>query len=999
MNNTNNIYNYLVDTLGAQGAKVEQLPNGGYYVSNWTGKDNWGSNELYIPPNFNSSNVTVVAHLPGSGGSRNDAKPIRETFMGENAPDHIVAISSHSSDNGQLLECVSEICNDNNLNITDLSLSTFSASGGQGFKTLETFLENNPDVNASMFVADGYSMNSSYFQNIDTIAKNDVPVVLVMPKGQTKRLESLAKNLAEQGVNIYFVESDRGEHVAINRDMLSNGMVEYSLGIIDEMSGENLEKCNYKLLKYDEETKKFVYVDSFDEIRHETAFGSEFKLLNMKENPYAEGTLGSDLYLVASSINAIRGTLGNTNYQSAVCTGTSSIPGQLSNAQNSLLGISSDLNNSLASETTVIASIAQTIHDMDVERANAAGALSDGSGLLSGTNLYGDLLSAITSMDLSLGYTTFQSFMFNPSSHVEGNSGKLCMSDINAMLSGGSLVGPLHENFESERASATKTKAELDNLSGLITSSNNFQGEIWNKVVDKLNQYSDNMELRIKSADLLENAMVKALTLIKDYMGDYEELDDSKLPELREKITQTKAQIAEAQTIINATKQVTHTYTDENGKVQSYTTTEYVYSASARQAAMRFIREATILLQELSKEVEKLEGLPIILAQAEQIVNDALSEIYASYGVSVSDIVVGHESSYIPPANTTYTGTLPKPNNDLGIDREIPEGKVSEAEFDQSLGLQHIYGTYNDYLNGVESKNNPMHNPAKEDTGIGADISDTPEVDDGQPDTPEENPDDGLTTEPNDEDPKGNNPNGNNPSDDKPSGDKPSGDTPSGDKPSTNTPSEDKPSTNTPSEDKPTTNTPSEDKPSTDTPSEDKPTTNSPSEDKPSTNTPSEDKPSTNTPSEDKPSTNSPSEDEPTTNTPSENKPSTNKPNQNSSSTSKPSGGNSYKPTPSVPDTGTNDNLIVDNETENIPEVDNSETIPPVVEIPDDEIVDITPDNVYENSTENSSSSNESSDLAKKIGIGLGVGAAVGAAALGAHTYSKAKKNNIYEDD
>ena len=91
--------------------------------------------------------------------------------------------------------------------------------------------------------------------------------------------------------------------------------------------------------------------------------------------------------------------------------------------------------------------------------------------------------------------------------------------------------------------------------------------------------------------------------------------------------------------------------------------------------------------------------------------------------------------------------------------------------------------------------------------------------------------------------------------------------------------------------------------------------------------------------------------------------------------------------------------MIVDNETENIPEVDNSETIPPVVEIPDDEIVDITPDNVYENSTENSSSSNEGSDLAKKIGIGLGVGAAVGAAALGAHTYSKVKKNNIYEED
>ena len=997
MNENDKVYQYLQNTIGVNSdAKVEMLPNGGYYVSNWSGNGYLKGSELYLPPNFDSGNVSVVAHLPGSGGSKNDARFVRESFMGENAPDYIVAISSHSSDNAQVLDCVSNICSDNNVNITDVSLTTFSASGAQGFISLENFLEKNPNTNATMFVADGYNLspNGSHVNDLDSLVESKTPVYLVMPENNQNRLSKVAKELIDKGVDVRIITSDRSGHVDINHDLIRSYMAEYSIGLVDELQGENLEKCDYTILTYDPETGKFVPVEGLDMLKSGSSYNGNFKLLNLPENPYAEGTLGSDLYLVGSSINAIRGTLGNTNYQSTVCTGTASIPGQLSTAQNSLLGISSDLNNSLASETTVIASIAQTIHDMDVERANAAGTLSDGSGLLSGTNLYGDLLSAITSMDLSLGYTTFQSFMFNPSSHVEGNSGKLCMSDINAMLSGGSLVGPLHENFESERASATKTKAELDNLTGLITSSNNFQGEIWNKVVDKLNQYSDNMQLRIKSADLLENAMVKALTLIKDYMGDYEELDDSKLPELREKITQTKAQIAEAQTIINATKQVTHTYTDANGKVQSYTTTEYVYSASARQAAMRFIREATILLQELSKEVEKLEGLPIILAQAEQIVNDALSEIYASYGVSVSDIVVGHESSYIPPANTTYTGTLPKPNKDLGIDREIPVGKVSEAEFDQSLGLQHIYGTYNDYLNGVESKNNPMHNPAKEDTGIGADISDTPEVDDGQPDTPEENPDDGLTTEPNDEDSKGNNPSGNNPSGNNPSGNKPSSNNPSGNNPSGNNPSGNNPSGN-----KPSSNNPSGNNPSTNTPSGDKPSTNTPSEDKPTTNTPSEDKPSTNTPSEDKPTTNTPSEDKPSTNTPSENKPITNKPNQNSSSTLKPSGGNSYKPAPSVPDTGTNDNLIVDNETENIPEVDNSETIPPVVEIPDDEIVDITPDNVYENSTENSSSSNEGSDLAKKIGIGLGVGAAVGAAALGAHTYSKAKKNNIYEDD
>ena len=48
-------------------------------------------------------------------------------------------------------------------------------------------------------------------------------------------------------------------------------------------------------------------------------------------------------------------------------------------------------------------------------------------------------------------------------------------------------------------------------------------------------------------ADILEKAMVDALTLIKEYMGDYEELDDSKLPELRTKVEQIKKQIIDLQ--------------------------------------------------------------------------------------------------------------------------------------------------------------------------------------------------------------------------------------------------------------------------------------------------------------------------------------------------------------------------------------------------------------------------------------------------------------------
>ena len=690
--NDDKVLNYLESTIGVdKDVKIEQLPNGGYYVSNWKGNGNIRGSELYLPPNFDAGNVSVVAHLPGSGGSPADARFVRENFMSDNAPNYIVAISGRYTDNAEILDCVSDICSDNNVNITDLSLTSFSASGGQGFVSLEKFLEKNPTTNATMFVADGYNEfgqnltpDCSYIQDIDSLAASKAPVYLVVSQSNLHQMDKFAKNLIDKGVDVKLITTARGEHTAINHDLIQSLMAEYSIGLVDELQGDNTKNCNYTILTYDPETGKFISMDTPIESLKTTVSDTSvpFKLLNMPENPYEEGTLGADLYEVGSHINAIRGTLGKTTYQGTTCEGTSSIPGQLSTAQNSLFSISNDLNKTLATETVLIASIAQTIHDMDVERANAANELSDGSNLLTTDSLYKKILDSLINLDLATGNITFQNFMFDPGSHREGNSGKVCMSDINAMLNGSSLLGPLHENFDSERSEATKTKGEVDNLINLITTSNNFQGEIWNKVNDKLNLYSDNLQLRIDSANKLENAMVKALTLIKNYMGDYEELDDSKLPELRQKITETKSAIDSAKHIISATHTVTHTYEDEKGVLQYYYTTEYVYSASARQQAMEFIKSATVALEAMEAEVAKLEGLPIILAQAEQIVNDALSEIYSSYGSSVSDIVTGEESSYIPPANTNYSGTLPKTPE---TKPEVPDGKMSEDEFNASV--------------------------------------------------------------------------------------------------------------------------------------------------------------------------------------------------------------------------------------------------------------------------------------------------------------------------
>ena len=59
-NNNEDIYNYLVETLDGTGAKIEVLDNGGIWVSNWKAEGAF-ENQLYIPPNLDSNNVSMIS--------------------------------------------------------------------------------------------------------------------------------------------------------------------------------------------------------------------------------------------------------------------------------------------------------------------------------------------------------------------------------------------------------------------------------------------------------------------------------------------------------------------------------------------------------------------------------------------------------------------------------------------------------------------------------------------------------------------------------------------------------------------------------------------------------------------------------------------------------------------------------------------------------------------------------------------------------------------------
>ena len=200
-----------------------------------------------------------------------------------------------------------------------------------------------------------------------------------------------------------------------------------------------------------------------------------------------------------------------------------------------------------------------------------------------------------------------------------------------------------------------------------------------------------------------------------------------KLEETIKTILEAKAMISTLKMNINQTQTSSKEITDESGNIKTITYTEYVYSASARKDMQAKIVELEQIIEELTKEVRKQEGLYNILAQAEQIINDALSEVYSKYATKVSNIVTGKEVSYTSPNNTTYVSpkTIPSRLAQDSQTNEIPSGKVTKETFENNSELKNTYGTYEDYLNGVEIiHNNEYTDTANKGIGLSEELSD-----------------------------------------------------------------------------------------------------------------------------------------------------------------------------------------------------------------------------------------------------------------------------------
>ncbi len=654
-----NLYNYLVNNCGG---KVKVLENGVYQV-------NTGAYQFYINPN-SSQDVNLVVYYSGGDGARSDlTRGLREKMTSPNPSNYVTIIANQTDDGSNVLNVATKILNDNGYKVSSLVTTSNSASGGLGISRTADYLTQHPELTNSTLILcnDGYYMNQTG-KNAQVLINNKVPIVMLAPDhsvnaGGSNRVRAFNKSLSEKGFNVYELESKDYVHDIICTYAYTNGIPDYVLGLQDQL-GTKGSHCapDYVLYKYNTQTGQYEVANmedmkiasSFSNVATNIIDPSTYKgvtyNLDTSLGVGKTSTLASDLGVVMNAMNSLSGTVQSSSFTKAAnnCASTTTVPKIFFDSQNYLFGVSSTLADNIGKESAVIANIAQAIYNMDVQLSQNTNGINDPVN----AQKVNATLDKILSSDLTIPYASFSSPV-TFEKVTQGHAGKLCMSDLKAMLSGGKLTGSLAQGFETDNSDTRKTIDSIKAFQETIAANTNLQGDIWKEVSSKLDKYNQLLNERLGANDKLKAAYEEALKLLEDYMGDYDELDDSKIESLKTQVSNLEKEITDLQAKIDAT----HEECSEDKDGNKSCTTVHDYSESARADFQAQIEKNRALIEELNKEIAKLEGLWEVVNKAADIVSGAVDEIKAGYSKNVQDVAVAAPDAVASSTEGTLAGT------------------------------------------------------------------------------------------------------------------------------------------------------------------------------------------------------------------------------------------------------------------------------------------------------------------------------------------------------
>ncbi len=199
----------------------------------------------------------------------------------------------------------------------------------------------------------------------------------------------------------------------------------------------------------------------------------------------------------------------------------------------------------------------------------------------------------------------------------------------------------------SLKTDSSESKDIHSSLHSFISARFRLRGEQWDKVRTKLQTYDEALQQRMELATKLEEAITKALQILKDYLGEDMMLDTAQLGEYQKQRTICQNSIDTLNHMLTETEE--YSYTGADGK--TYTETRLKYDSAAIRSQ---IAEAEATLKELDRIIKKIEGLDEVYAKAEAILKEAFAGI-DTFKSSVEAIKPSGIYKYQPTETTVTT--------------------------------------------------------------------------------------------------------------------------------------------------------------------------------------------------------------------------------------------------------------------------------------------------------------------------------------------------------
>ncbi len=338
------------------------------------------SGVVYVPDEVDQ-NTSAFLYYPGSGGSGNDAKMIR-SYIENGEPNQIIIYSNDAysprSDSGSFyLNMINSIGQSNGVEINNVDVMGFSASGPATYQTILNMAKTNPDVGGYSAIFNdvvGFSVSN---EDIEALKNANVHLMFIEPSG-TFNNETV--KLAQGGVDVIVAHcpGSHGAHVTINKEILTNGIIPYLSGELDSLGGSDY----YSFYKYDSSTGKWYQI-SIDDI------AESFADIEVVDSPFRYydklkglADIQSNNSFIQSSMNEIRGLIRNSDFLSNTSfeesySSTTQIPNSESELGQAFFTECAYLLNCLQKDTVAIAKIGDTIKELNETSEKESKSLND----------------------------------------------------------------------------------------------------------------------------------------------------------------------------------------------------------------------------------------------------------------------------------------------------------------------------------------------------------------------------------------------------------------------------------------------------------------------------------------------------------------------------------------------------------------------------------------------------------------------------------------------